>query len=390
MIEDRAEFLRRKKEREEAHLYLQVGLLTEDSFRSHHGFDLTSTDLQPEDPALPRQYRVLRAKKVGELAEELAEEKGLKANQIRFWIMVNRQNKTTRPDQVIKDPEITVEDAYSKFGTKGNAFRLWMEVGKPGPDGTVSWPDSETSVLVFLKCFDVFAQELTGVAGVYVHKAQKVGELAPTILELMGWPAGTEVILFEEIKHTMIEQMKPKQTFQQSEIQDGDVITFQRVLNETELPPKVLYTDAKQYYDYLLNRMSVNFAPIKADEGEEFALTLSRKMTYDQLSTKVGEHLNVDPSHLRFAPVMAGTGKPKAFLKRNINQNLFQILNGQYGAYGYSMHRADALYYEVLEMSLSDFESKKCLKVTWLSEGISKEVSHIFNEEILLSEVLLT
>ncbi|TQB70857.1 hypothetical protein MPDQ_008023 [Monascus purpureus] len=373
LMEDRAEILRRKKEREEAHLYIQIGVLSEESFKSHHGFDLTSPDLPAGDPALPKQYRVLRAKKIGEFAKELAEENGHKPEQVRFWIMVNRQNKTTRPDQVIRDPDLTVEEVYSRFGTKGNPFRLWMEVGKPAADGSISWPDSNTSVLVFLKHFDVIAQTLTGVSAVYVRKAQRVAELAPTILEAMNWPAGTEFMLFEEIKHTMIDLMKPKQTFQQSEIQDGDVITFQRIVKESELPPTALYMDAMQYYDYLLNRMNVNFAPVKAGEGDEFTLTLSRKMTYDQFSKKVGEHLNVDPTHLRFAPVMASTGKPKQFLKRNISQNLYQILNGQYGAYGYSMHRPDALYYEVLDMSLSDYESKKCLKVTWLPEGITKE-----------------
>jgi ubiquitin carboxyl-terminal hydrolase 7 len=99
-------------------------------------------------------------------------------------------------------------------------------------------------------------------------------------------------------------------------------------------------------------------------------------MTYDQVSKKVGEHLNIDPTHLRFAQVMASTGKPKPFLKRNNNQNLLQILTGQYGIYGYSMHRNDALYYEVLETSLSEYETKRCLKVTWLPEGIIKEARY--------------
>lgn len=355
-------------------MYINVGLLTEQSFRSHHGFDLTSNDLPAGDPALPTVYRTLRAKKVSEFAEEIAEEKGLKASQIRFWVMVNRQNKTTRPDQVIKDQDMTVEEAYTRFGTKGNAFRVWMEVGEPSADGTISWPDSSNSVLIFLKHFDVLGQTLTGVGSTYVRKNQKVSELAPVILDKMNWPAGTEFMLFEEIKHTMIDVMKSKQTFQQSEIQDGDIITFQRVIKESELPPTVLYTEARQYYDYLINRMNVTFAPFRAGESDEFTLTLSRKMTYDQFSKKVGEHLNVEPTHLRFAPVMASTGKPKQPLKRS-TQTLFQILGGQYGNYGYTMHRSDALYYEVLETSLSDYESKKCLKPIWLPEGITKEVS---------------
>ncbi|KAJ5665218.1 Ubiquitin carboxyl-terminal hydrolase 21 [Penicillium maclennaniae] len=376
LAEDRAEMARRKKEREEAHLYMNIGVLTEQTFQSHHGFDLTSNDLSQEDPALPTPYRVLRTKKVREFAQEMAEERGLDARAIRFWVMVNRQNKTTRPDQVIKDQEMTVEEAYTKFGTKGNVFRVWMEVAPSVPEGdNPPWPDNDT-ILVFLKNFDVAAQTLTGVGPVYVRKNQKVSDLAPTILSRMKWPAGTEFLLFEEIKHNMIDVMKPKQTFQQSEIQDGDIITFQRQVKDSELPSTVIYQDARQFYDYLLNRMEVSFAPIKSVEGQEsaeFTLTLSRKMTYDQFSKKVAEHLNVEPTHLRFSPVLASNGKPKASIKRNVTSTLAQILSGQYGTYGYTMHRPDALYYEVLEMSLSDYESKKCIKVTLLPEGITKE-----------------
>lgn len=137
-----------------------------------------------------------------------------------------------------------------------------------------------------------------------------------------------------------------------------------------------MYTDARQYYDYLLNRISVKFAPLKG-EGEEFTLTLSKKMSYEQLAKKVGEHLNVDPTHLRFAPVMASTGKPKQFIRSTFNQTLQQILTGQYGTYGYTTQRSDALYYEILEMSLSEYETKKLLKVTWLPEGITKEVGGV-------------
>ena len=353
---------------------MNVGVLSEESFQSHHGFDLTSSELEDGDPALPTVYRILRAKKVKEFAEEIAEEKGLKANQVRFWVMVNRQNKTTRPDQVIKDQEMTLEDAYTRFGTKGNWFRLWTEVAEPSADGTVTFPESKDSVLIFLKNFDAHAQTLTGVCSTYVRRDQKVSELAPIILDKMKWPVGTEFMLFEEIKHNMIDVMKSKQTFQQSEIQDGDIITFQRMVKESELPSTALYTEARQYYDYLLNRMDVSFAPIPAADGDEFTLTLSRKMTYEQFSKKVAEHLNVEHTHLRFAPVNSHTGKPKPFLKRSM-QTLFQILGSQYGNYGYQAHRQDALYYEVLEMSLSDYESKKMLKATWLPEGITKEVS---------------
>jgi ubiquitin carboxyl-terminal hydrolase 7 len=258
--------VRRRKEREEAHLYMNVGVLDETTFQSHHGFDLTSSDLPSGDPALPKTYRILRTKKVGEFAQELAEENGLDAKRVRLWVMVNRQNKTTRPDQVIANSDMTLEDAWTRLATKGNPLKVWMEVGDVDSDGNVLWPEPGSSVLIFLKHFDVPGQTLTGVSPVYVRKNQKVADLAPVILEKMGWAAGTEFLLFEvgahlhygmfffwyalltpvfcafqEIKHTMVDPMKPKQTFQQSEIQDGDIITFQKSWKETESVFTVVY-----------------------------------------------------------------------------------------------------------------------------------------------------
>lgn len=123
----------------------------------------------------------------------------------------------------------------------------------------------------------------------------------------------------------------------------------------------------------------MRFAPVKLDsEDESFNLTLSKKMNYEQFSTKVGEYLKVDPTHLRFAPVVMNSGKPKPFIKRNATQQLSQILTSQYSSYGYSMHRSDALYYEILETSLSEYETKKTIKITWLPDGISKEVCSSF------------
>ncbi|PGH27122.1 hypothetical protein AJ80_01078 [Polytolypa hystricis UAMH7299] len=375
--EERAEWARKKKEREEQHLYMNVGIISTETFKEHHDFDLTLRDPEPDDPSGPKTYRILRKTTVEQLAKDVAEEISLKPEQVRFWVMVNRQNKTSRPDQALKDPSMTIEDAFTKFGSKGYQFRLFMEVGELDKSGNVAWPEPQgnnSPILVFLKHFDVVAQTLTGVDHVFVRKHSKVADIGSTILSVMGWPAGTQFQLYEEIKRDLIEPMKAKQTFQQSEIQDGDIICVQRTVNESDLPSTAIYTDARQYYNYLLNRMPVAFAPLTAESGEEtFKLTLSRTMSYQQWSTKVGEHLKIDPTHLRFAPVAANTGKPRPFIKRTVNLNLLQILCNQYSAYGYNAHRTDALYYEILDASLSEYETKKLVKVNWLSDGIVKE-----------------
>lgn len=379
LTEERAELERRKKEREEAHLFLNVHLISDQTFKNHHSFDLTTWDAEPSDPAAPQVHRVRRAMTVSEFAGQIARERGLDAEQVRFWVMVSRQNKTSRPDQPLRDPHMTIEEAWNRFGSKGAPFRLWAEACEKGEDGKPAWPEpsptaaTNVPILVFLKYFDVKAQTLTGVGHVYVRKHGKVSDIIGQILDLMKWEPGASFQLFEEIKHSMIEPMKSKQTFQQSEIQDGDIICFQKTFSESELS-SVLYTDARQYYDYLLNRATIMFYPRIKDAGPEFSLMLSKKMTYEQFSVKVGEFLKVDPTHLRYATVNVTSNKPKSFVKRTMNQNLQQILSSQYSSYGYSNHRNDALYYEVLETSLADYETKKIMKVTWLSEGITKEV----------------
>ncbi|KAM5441568.1 ubiquitin-specific protease ubp15 [Microsporum ferrugineum] len=375
--EERAETIRKKKEREEQHLYMNIAVVSDETFRQHHSFDLMSTDLDSGDPALPTTYRVRRTMKVGEFTKLVAEDKGLDPERVRLWAMVNRQNKTVRPDQPLRDPEDTVESAALKQSPRGPPFKVYIEVREPGEDGKVVWPEtqgSNASVLVILKHFDAATQTLSGVGHVFVKKQSKVSELAGPILQMMKWPTGTLLSLYEEIKPSMIDQLKPKQTFQASEIQDGDIICFQRTQSDVELGPNVLYKDATKYYDYLLNRVMIKFAPIKAESDDStFTLALSRKMNYEQFSTKVGEYLKVDPTHLRFAPVATNTGNPKPFIRRNVAQTLAQILHTQYSAYGNSGQRNDALYYEILETSLSEYETKKLLKISWLPEGIVKE-----------------
>ncbi len=107
--------------------------------------------------------------------------------------------------------------------------------------------------MVFLKHFDTSKQTLLGAGKVYMLRTSKVGDLVALINERMRWPAGTPIKLYEvclrccpvvsssvisllaqEIKPGMIEAMKPKMTFAQSEIQDGDVICFQVDLPDKE------------------------------------------------------------------------------------------------------------------------------------------------------------
>ena len=379
---------RRRKDREESHLYISVAVVTENQFRKYQGFDLTKWDLDSEEESAPTVYRTLRTSTIAELCAKIAEDNKVPADHVRLWVLVNRQNNTSRPDQPLLDSSATVETTWNNHASRDKQFRLWAEFANHIEEGKAVWPETQPhagsnySILVFLKYFDPATQTLMGVGHAYARKFAKVAELLPSIARLMGWSPDSmpALSLFEEIKHSMIEPMKPKMTFQQAEIQDGDIVCFQKTLTDDEskeYQQAGKFTNAKEFYDYLLNRIAVRLIPrptTKSNSYEDFELKLNRRTLYDQFAAQVGQQIGAEPTHIRFMTVQYTTGKPKTIVKRTPALTLYQILNPQFSSYSLSQ-RNDALYYEVLEMSLTELETKKALKVTWAGENSCKEVS---------------
>ena len=200
-IEAERELRRQMRQaREEEHLYINVGVITDDIFRQYEGLDLASWDSDvPKDPAAPQTHRVLKTTTVAQFTESLAEAMGQDPLHVRLWIMVNRQNKTVRPDQAIMEPDLTVDEAYSKYGTKMAPFRVWVEVADDVQGGKPVWPEmkNNTQILLFVKCFDAQAQTLKGTGHIYVSKYEKVQELVGPVLQLVNWPATESLELFE-------------------------------------------------------------------------------------------------------------------------------------------------------------------------------------------------
>lgn len=389
-------------------------VITEQTFKHHGSTDLTNFEAVPgEDPAAPLFYRTKKQTTMEELVALIGKDTKVDPKRIRLWIMVNRQNKTTRPDQPIMDLRPTIEETYSRMATttRDYALRVWAEVAEEvGADGEAIWPTYQSNangvivkndlILLFLKHFDAERQTLEGVGHVYVSKEKRVEELVPLIAKKMDWgdklPAGDQLAMWEEIKPAMIESLKPKQSLKAAELQDGDIICFQKVpeRKSTEILPKIprrgdknseesprrwdQYDDAKAFYDFLCNKREVRFDPHPRCEKanfQSFILTLSTKITYDQLSERVGEQLGIEPTHIRFFTANASTGSPKSAVRRAVSQTLSTILNPNGFSQQSMQIKPNSLFFEVLDMSLAELDTKKNIKVTWLSEGVIKAVS---------------
>lgn len=378
-----------RKEREEAHLYMQVIVGSLDNFRNFEGMDIFPVVSDERTKAAqPKVHRILKSTKLGDFRAMVGTELGIDADLVRPWGLVGRQNHTFRPDTPMDWYDLSMEEAQHKLSIRA-PLRIWIETTTRNADGQPDWMSSDLiqqsrnpsqPILLFLKYFDVEKQVLAGHSTLYIDKSKRVSELGPIILERLGWPAGTNVRLYEEIKMDMIEPLKTSNTFQQSELQSGDIVCFQKHVTEaeaSEIISKGQYPDVKQFYEYLINRIKVLLWDRNhpEDSNKDFYLELSRKMNYDQVAAKVGEHLGVPPTHLRFSSVLQATGKVRQELKRSSTATLGSMLSSQVGIYGQTAGavRPDQLAYEVLDISLAELETKKQVKLTWLSEGITKE-----------------
>ncbi|TFK55144.1 cysteine proteinase [Heliocybe sulcata] len=375
--EERLQLEAKRREREEQHLFLTAKVITDDTFAHHEGFDLASFDEKNWPPSDLPSFRVLKQETYPVFKSRVAQHFHYPENQIRLWVLVNRQNKTVRPDTHIpeNEPTLTVEVIRNNMAARQNDLRLYLDVvadpSKPEPPSG--------AIMIFLKHFDTTKQTLYGVGKSYVQRNAKVSDLMSIVNERMRWTPGTPLKLYEEIKPGMIELMKPKLTFAQSEIQDGDVICFQVEINDKEvhdLESQGLYSNPVQYYDFLQNRVMIIFRP-KFEEPDtshpEFNLVLSKKQNYDIMATKVGEYLRHDPIKLRFTTTHATNGTPKAVLKRSLNQSIAEIM-----APSYVNPTTTVILYEKLDVSIVELETKRSLKVIWTGIHNKEEAAHSF------------
>jgi ubiquitin carboxyl-terminal hydrolase 7 len=91
-------------------------------------------------------------------------------------------------------------------------------------------------------------------------------------------------------------------------------------------------------------------------------------MKYEQIAAKVADHLKVQPTHLRFFPCSADGKTPRQTPIKRISTTGYVVQ--QFTSSG-GMPLPPIVFYEVLEMSLTDMESRRDVTITWLPEGIA-------------------
>ncbi|KAI3783640.1 hypothetical protein L1987_42726 [Smallanthus sonchifolius] len=189
--------------------------------------------------------------------EEIARRFGIAVYYQRFWLCTKRQNHTCRPHR----PVTPLEEAQPvELLLKANKdeLKLFLEV-EIGKD---SWPvplpaKTKDKIMLFFKLYDPFREELRYVGRLWVKLAGKPKEILTKLNELAGFAPDQEIQIFEEIKfhpNVMCEHVDRELTFQASQLEDGDIICFQKLLQVGTV--KYRYPDVPSFLEHVRNRDS--------------------------------------------------------------------------------------------------------------------------------------
>ncbi|XP_013670844.2 ubiquitin C-terminal hydrolase 12-like isoform X4 [Brassica napus] len=366
----------KRKYKAQAHLFTIIKVARDQDLKEQIGKDIYF-DLVDHDKV--RSFRIQKQTPFQQFKEEVAKEFGVPVQLQRFWIWAKRQNHTYRPNRPLTpqeelQPVGQIREASNKANTA--ELKLFLEVEllveRPIPP-----PDkSKEDILLFFKLYDPEKQELRYVGRLMVKSSSKPMDITGKLNEMAGFAPGEEIELFEEIKFepcVMCEHLDKKTSFKLCQIEDGDIICFQKPFGNKDTECR--YPAVPSFLEYVQNRQLVRFRALEKPKEDEFVLELSKLHTYDDVVERVAEKLGLDdPSKLRLTSHNCYSQQPKP---QPIKYRGVDHLSDMLVHYNQT---SDILYYEVLDIPLPELQGLKTLKVAF---------HHATKEEVVIHNIRL-
>ncbi|KAK9075086.1 hypothetical protein SSX86_003405 [Deinandra increscens subsp. villosa] len=249
-----------------SHLYTTIKVARDEDLRKQIGKDIFF-DLVDHDKVF--SFRIHKQTPFARFKEEVARKFGVTVHCQRFWLWAKRENRTYRPDYPLTPQEeaqpvgqlLEVLNKANNVNSSSSELKLFLEV-EIGQD---SWPvpppvKTKNKILLFFKLYDPFKEELWYVGRLWVKLTGKPKEILTKLNELAGFAPGQEIELFEEIKFQpkiMCVPVDKEQAFRDSEITDGDIICFQKLLQVESV--KYRYPDVPSFLEHVRKLQVLNY-----------------------------------------------------------------------------------------------------------------------------------
>eukprot|EP01134_Creolimax_fragrantissima_P003884 CFRG3884T1 len=359
---------------ENAHKYATFNMYCGKDLATYRGFNLIGPDTNMTE------LKVHKASTVGQFLNQASEVLRYPPRQMRFWKFVPRQNGTLRPHAEVlgigdQDNRL-ITDIENWRAIVGTTVKVFVEVPPRGqtelPEICIHEKQENRSrinddVLVFFKYYNPAAELKLIYVGFEIHpKGEPICCAEPFMRAAAGLPENTELIIFEEIQPNRIDLVDPTRSFRQGEILSGDILTFQIKPSGGETGLK--WPLAKDYYDYMYNRIEVSFKNVNERSGDrEFTLELLKNMTYDEVARHVADALptydyedRCDPMTLRFYQCELEK-RARPIVRAAGEVTLDDMVKSK------TVNPSCTLYYENMDVNIVELESKVPLTLWWQS-----------------------
>ncbi|CAN1258521.1 Ubiquitin C-terminal hydrolase 12 [Linum perenne] len=258
-------------------------------------------------------------------------------------------------------------------------LKLYLEV-ELGSDLRPTAPPDRTKedILLFFKLYDPLKEELRYIGSLFVKGSGKPMDILTKLNEMAGYASDQEIEIYEEIKfepHVMCEPIDKKISFRSSQLEDGDIVCYQKPPPGPGSVEPCRYPDVPSFLEYVHNRQVVRFRSLEKPKEDEFSLELSKLHTYDDVVERVAGHLSLDdPSKIRLTSHNCYSQQPKP---QPIKYRGLDHLSDMLVHYNQT---SDILYYEVLDIPLPELQGLKTLKVAF---------HHASKEEVVIHTIRL-
>ncbi|CAA0824349.1 Ubiquitin carboxyl-terminal hydrolase 13 [Striga hermonthica] len=353
----------KRKEKAEAHLYTAVKVACDEDFAWQIGrnvfFDLVDHDKV-------RSFRVQKAMPFNIFKEEVAKEFGIPVKFQRFWLWAKRLNHTSRPNRPLSPLEEAqtvghLTDASNKV--LNAELRLYLEL-EIGPDLRPNYlpRKGKDDILLFFKLYDPEKEELRYAGKHYVNRMSKPTDILIKLNEMAGYAPDEDIDLYEEIKfepRVMCELIDKRLTFRSSQLEDGDIVCFQKSLS-AQARQQLRCPDVPTFFEHRYNLQVIHFRSLEKPREREFSLQLSKLDTYDEVVERIAHHLGIDdPSKIRLTSHNPSSQQPKPhpIKYRGVDSLLDMLLHYN--------QTSDILYYEILDMPLPELQGLRTLRVAF-------------------------
>lgn len=358
----------KRKEKNEAHLYMNIRLLLEDNFNGHQG-----NDLYDPDKVTCQELRIKKTDTLQEVLVQLSTQMKIPAEQVRMWPMNHRTNQTLRPALI--DVESDLDKAFFDVADNTNPYNVFLEVAPPETPSRPLPPfDKDQDVMLFFKYYDPEVEKIHYMGHMYVAITAKVTSMVEELIKRANLPPNTPLALYEEIKPNMLERIedidKPLEHVLE-ELMDGDIIVYQKQILPSQTNTFRL-ASCRDYFRDLFYKVDVNFVDKNLPNDPGFTLTLSQRMNYAQIAQAAAEKLEIDPEKIQFFKTQNYREVPGHALRCTFEGTLKDLL------VCVRPKQPRKLFYQKLAIPIHELENKKQIKCTWLS------LDHKEEEELTL------